>query len=779
MKTLSGMKRALAILCLCGLLGQIQAQVISGKLVDAGKNPLPDATVVLQTADSAFVAGTISDGKGEFRFSKIRAGHYRLLFSLLGYEPLCVDLQGFNASAHLGTLTMDEASEMLGEVSVTANAVVKKVDRQIIYPTGTQQKQSASGYDLLAGLMLPDLKVDPIQKSISTTGGGAVEIRINGIKATTAQITSINPTDVIRVEYIDNPGVRYGDTGVEAVVNYIVKRKTAGISGGVEGMNAVSTGFGNDYIYLNANTGKSEFGVNYSVNYRNYDDRYAEDYNKFSLPDGAVRERRLEPISVPFGYVQQDLEVTYNLTEPDKYVFNVMFSNSRFDTDKQDFSQRIIETGKEDLTFFQHGEDNSNTPSLDLYYSYNLPKKQKIAANVVGTYIGTDYLYDYKEYTTDNEQASHYFYSTDGKKYSLIGEAVYSKEWEKVLLSAGLKGNTAYTKNIYSGNNDRTLRMHNSSLYGYVQLQGKLRKLNYMVGAGVSRQAFSETDHSYSFVTFRPSLTLSYPVFKNAQLRYTFSVSPYTPSLSQLSDVVQQSNDMEYNRGNSGLTPYRAYNNRLTFSWNTSRLNARLTGRYAYADNPIMRSVLPVAGEDGNYLMEYSYLNADSHRNAGGQLYVSFKVVPDHLTISGNGGVDWYRSEGAGFCNEYTAWTGGVSLSGYYKDFALVAGAYTRPKSLYGYYVNYGEKYSYVQLTYNHKWFDVGVACLYPFTPSGWTGGNRLVGSPYVEKKSWSHIKDNGNMFCLYFSYKFNCGRKSQAGRKTLSNSDNDSGIVK
>ena len=766
--------------CLMFMAVAAQAQSISGKLVDEQQQSLAYANIVIQLSDSTFVSGTTSDEKGSFRLTKVQSGDYRLVISAVGYKTLYIELQGFNRTTDLGTLTISEASEWMDEVTVTASTVVKKIDKQIVFPTENQLKQSSSGYDLLAKLMLPDLQIDPIQNRIATMDGGGVEVRINDVKATQAQISSLRPSEVVRIEYIDNPGVRYGDSQIQVVINYIVKRQSAGIAGGIQGMNAVSTGFGNDNIYVKANVGKSEFGLDYFVSYRDYDTRYMDGYDRFTFPDGTRHERELELVVVPFGYVQQTFEASYNLTEPDKYVFNVLFIDEMFDTDKQDHSQRVVETGKPDLTFFKHVEDHNHTPALDIYYSRQLPRKQKITLNAVGTYIGTDYLYDYKEWETEDDILSHYAYSTDGKRYSLIGEGIYSKECKHTVLTAGVKGNTAYTENFYTGTNDKNLRMHNNSIYGYVQLQGKWNKLSYVVGAGIQRQAFSESDNRFSFVSFRPSVSLSYPVFKNAQLRYSFFITPYTPSLSQLSDIIQQNNNLEITRGNRDLNPYRVYSNRLTFSWNTKPVNVQLSGGYSYYHRPILTDIRPIQTEDDSYLVEYASVNGKEHHSANARLTVTWKVIPDFLTISGYGGVNWYRSVGTDFRNEYTAWSMGMTLNANYKQFSLVAGANTRPVSLYGYYLHYGEKYSYAQLTYNlNKNFSAGVACLYPFTPSGWTGGNRIMGNTYVQKKNWTHIKDNGNMFCLYFNWKFNSGRKHQSGRKTLSNSDRDSGIVK
>ena len=108
------MKRTIMMmLCLIAMAASMNAQSISGKLVDEKNEPLAYANIVLQQADSTFVNGQTSDEKGGFRFSKVSAGDYRLVISSLGYQTMYVDLQGFSRSANLGTLTVEEASQKL------------------------------------------------------------------------------------------------------------------------------------------------------------------------------------------------------------------------------------------------------------------------------------------------------------------------------------------------------------------------------------------------------------------------------------------------------------------------------------------------------------------------------------------------------------------------------------------------------------------------------------------------------------------------------------------
>ena len=120
----------------------------------------------------------------------------------------------------------------------------KKIDRQIVIPSSRQIKADTSGYELLDHMQLPGLKVNSMERSISTVSGGRVQLRINDIEASTAQVQALRPDEVLRVEYIDNPDMRYANTDVEAVINYVVKRMELGVAGGFNLTNAVTIGFG-------------------------------------------------------------------------------------------------------------------------------------------------------------------------------------------------------------------------------------------------------------------------------------------------------------------------------------------------------------------------------------------------------------------------------------------------------------------------------------------------------------------------------------------------------
>ena len=167
------------------------------------------ANVVLQTLDSTFVTGVSTDTKGRFQLEKIETGSYRLIISAIGYTDNITDLNGLSKSVDLGKLTLNEAAEQLDEVTVTAANIVNRADRKIVFPNKQQLAASTNGVNLLQALMLPRIQVNPMTRDISVSGGGSVQLCLNGAKVDAKDISALQPNDIIRIE-LYHPPVRNG-----------------------------------------------------------------------------------------------------------------------------------------------------------------------------------------------------------------------------------------------------------------------------------------------------------------------------------------------------------------------------------------------------------------------------------------------------------------------------------------------------------------------------------------------------------------------------------------
>ncbi len=235
--------------------GAVYAQnKVSGTITDIADNSKLIGVNVTLSNNQGQVAGAITDTHGNFVLVA-DSGDYVLECSYIGYETLRMRL-AVAENIVLGTIQMQETSVQLGEVVVESQAVIQKVDRQILLPSKEQTRASSDGVSLLQNLQIPRIVISPIDNSVKTLSDESVQLRINGIEASTADVKAINPKDIIRVEYHDQPGVRYN--GAAAVVDYIVKHRDTGGSLMLAGTNGLTLpGIGNYYMAGKVHFGKS------------------------------------------------------------------------------------------------------------------------------------------------------------------------------------------------------------------------------------------------------------------------------------------------------------------------------------------------------------------------------------------------------------------------------------------------------------------------------------------------------------------------------------------
>ncbi len=687
------------------------------------------------------------------------------------------------AAAQTDSLAVD-TTLTLGEVTVNGMRTIQKVDRTLFLPTKKMARSSANGYDLLKLMMLPGIKVDPVQQTVSSLRGGGVQVRINDVKAGTQDILALQPDEVVRVEYIDNPGVRYSDTSLDAVINYVVKRRYSGYVGGAQTMQAFTTGFNNSYAYFKFNHKKSEFSFNYSFNYRDYDKRRYDETADYYFPDGTTRHREYRGYNSPFMYNTHNFQLGYNLAEPDKYTFNARFNLNINNNPNRGTNLLVVETAQPDLYQYNKASSSSYSPALDLYFSANLPHKQSIAANVVGTYIHTDYGYLMRQYLFDlspsqSMQAApvnDYSYSTLGKKYSLIAEAIYAKEFKKATLSAGGEFSISRTDNDYTGAVNTDALLNSNNLYLFTQLQGKLAWLNYTVGVGANRASIHQGDIGFEKWTFRPRLSLQTSAIKNVSLSLTGQMYQGTPSLSQLSDVRQQSSDLMAGDGNINLKPYSSYSTYFVFTWNLPAFSWWVNGGLAYAPDVIMSSYIPEQQADGTYLVVSRPYNQRSLIQKWARTNFTLHAIKDVLDFSLYGAFQRYDSRGLTYRHTFNSWRYGFEASLMLGNWTVMADFYNTPKSYYGESMNGGENSSDVRINYKWKDLQVGLGAILVGYPHGYEYPGHTDSRYYKSHyKTW--IEDNGNMVYITLSYNFSHGRKYQTEQRRLNNSDYDSGI--
>ena len=681
----------------------------------------------------------------------------RLLFCLLAACSLTSAAQ-----VEDGEQQSSEKSVTLDEVTVKGARTVQKVDGQWIYPSKQQIENSTNGYSLLAKLTLPHIRVDEAMNSITAlTNLGTVQVRINDIIASREDLQTLDMQGIDHIEFIDNPGVRYGE-GVAYVINIKVKKPVSGYVVGTQLTNTLTTVNGNESLFGKINYRRSEFALSYDLDYHNFKGEEYDERAAYELESGDIVSIHRYSLNKQSKNLSHNAQLTYSLSDSN-YVFQAKFSGSSDILPQRRDARMAVDRAP----YNEFSSSNSSSPSLDVYFHQDFLRHQSLTANVVGTYIKTTG-------NTENNESANYRYHTDGKTYSLWSEAIYENRLKPFTVSAGAQYGQRYSHNLYQGDVDAVNDMHTSSLYLFSQLKGRLGRLSYMGGLGVSRRYYRQGNATQDLWFFRPKFTVSYPLTNRLKVKYDFEISQHTSQIALVSNVSIKKNAMETILGNPDIHPNRVISHQLKLSYSTPRFTSELQGYYRLNPHCNMEKYIR---QDGHFYQTQT--NADNECNFFSvESYNQWDIIPDKLTATVYGGIYRFFNYGEDYTHTYTSFNGGCSLQAYLGRWTLGAYADNGWNFMEGEHRGHQAPAWYITCNYRiNDAFSISLYAQHPFSQHPLTNKTEVV-SRYVQKEISQHYRDYGNMLTLKLSYRFDHGRKYRDIQRTMNHSDKETGIL-
>lgn len=278
-----------------------------------------------------------------------------------------------------------DISRELNEVVVTApeNQVVG--NKTLFYPTRELKNATNNGIQLLAGLQIPDLIINPATGSIERLGGGELSIRINGRPASQIDITSLSPKDITKVEYTPNPGVKYGEA--RGVIDITVKRRETGYGISLNLLQSVNRGWGNYTGALKYTLGRSEWTLDFQSNPMWRMSAFRDNSEHYLLSDGTKILRLESGIKAPNRMASHRVSLQHSYAIGSKLLLNTQLrifrKNDRY------ISEGDITTviGDEVTDDFEREElpMKSTQIDLDVYLHWKANKSNKLYFNIIPT----------------------------------------------------------------------------------------------------------------------------------------------------------------------------------------------------------------------------------------------------------------------------------------------------------------------------------------------------------------------------------------------------------
>ena len=751
-----------------------QKIAIKGTVKDAdGKAPVEYVNVVLLKNDSTFVEGTTTNGKGGFLLNKVHTGDYLLVLSGVGYHTGYLTLEGLKRDVNLGDILLEDDVVAMEGVTVSASGQISRSDRKLLFPSERQVKVSTNGVNLLQQMMLPRIQVNPMNNEIGLLGGGELQLRINGAKAEIEEIKALQPADIIRIEYHDNPGLRYGNA--EIVLDYIVRRPDTGGHFGVDLTQGINAVWGEYNVFGKVNHKKSEFGVSYNMGPRDFYGVSRSNEEKFHLADGTVLHRIEEGEPEHGSMFMNNLSASYSLQQTENSFFSATFrlrSNNRPHWDYQGILMNVADPADR-INMTDLNKNSWSRPSLDLYYQQALKNDRFLVFNVVGTYNREKSRRVYRESVAD-QLLTDVNNDVSGNKYSLIGEAIYEQRLsEGSALSFGLRHTQSYANNEYLNGHNYTNNMHQGDTYIYGEYKGKLNKLDYRLGMGVTRSYYKQSgdDELYENYSFNPRIVLHYTLPGNSFIRWRANIGNASPSLGDLSAVEQIVDSLQIRRGNPDLKAYLCYHTELTYEWQKGIFYGNLWGAYDYQPDAIMDEKY----QEGNKIVQ-TWNNQKDWQKVSGRMTVRLGPVKDRFQLSFTGGVNHYMSHGNTYSHTYTNWFCDAQASFNYKWFSLFWQMNTNWNDFRGETLSGGENIQVLVAYYTHKNLRIGFGAFNPFTDNYKQETQNW--NKFASYKKSNYVKESSRLFIAGISYNFSFGRKFKTGERRVHNSDDNSGVM-
>lgn len=690
------------------------------------------------------------------------------LFSLYIILPLSVMAQTNVDKGNDGKAVSDTVS--LKEVVVKGERVMNRDNTLRLLPTQEQKEASTTGYGLLSRLALPYVTVDEVAKSITVPPNmGQLQVRINDIVADRHDLTALDPKTVKSVDFIQNPGVRYGQ-GVTFVVNIVTSKPEFGYTVGAELMQTLTSERTNGEAFAKLNHGKSELGLHYSFGFADMKKLEYEEKADYLMPDNSTYTMQRTDNDWRRRSLSHDLQLQYSLADTSRYTLQATLGGT-LSRIPRDTRTRTETQGGVSEAFSIGSTDDTKTALADMYFNYNLTKRQSLTVNANGNYTLSSYDYAYGG-------TSPYAYTSRSTVRTLFAEAIYENRLRLFTLSAGLTFDHNHTGITYRGDTDADNNITTQNLYAFAQVKGSLASLSYSLGTGASYLHYHQGGERYDYWLLRPEMQLSWSPWRPFRLNYNLQIRQEAPRLAYLGDAVVRSNAMEITVGNPDIHPNKVIEQTLTASLQLPSLYTSVSTHYRSHLNTWMQKIERVATDDGSACFLFTRANQRRISMFYVDNYTRYDPLPGKLSLMFFGGLYRCFNYGDDYTHHSSAFNWGAGADAYLGRLSLSAHVDNGWSFLEGETKGIGTYAWYLTAAYRLGNFNVSLYWQHCFQNRVKTNHSELL-NRYVHKTLRMYSGDMGNMLTFSLSWRLSKGRERKAVSRNAVKRGGDTGIIK
>ncbi|MEO6346605.1 MAG: outer membrane beta-barrel family protein [Aquaticitalea sp.] len=577
------------ILIFCAFLSTMlcigQELTLSGFVDDVQDQPIKYATIlVMKAQDSTIINGASSNDEGFFLVKDLAEDSYLVKVSFLGFTDFYTSI-ALTESVDLGTIMLEESSEMLNEINIIAKKPIltKEADRLVFNIENTA---------LVEGNMFQVLKSTPgvlVLDNAILVKNSPPTVYINNKKVHLSNeelvqlLESSSANSIKSVEVITNPSAKY-DAESGAVINIVMgKNMVTGYRGNV---------FSNytQGVFPRYEVGSSHFFKNEKINFfANY--TYSQDKINSDITDitdyfdnanidqtfisHVNRNTRSKTHNFNFNFDYSiDESNTLSLSSSMLLLpyFNYLIKNNTDVVDRNEALQYNIMTNNTsdddkynlgfDLDFAHQFNKSGEKLSANAHFTtYDYSRNQNVTSNY---FDANDAFIQTTAYRTDNNQDTK-IYTTQADYVLPIGE---DSTFETGLKTSTIENNSDIAQ-FDIENGEETVDVNNTNDFdykeninaAYANYSKDWEKLSLIAGIraeytdskGVS--AIIDNQNKQSYLDWFPTASLSYKFTDNFSLYTNYKRIIERPAYQDLNPFKFYLNDFTIVSGNPNLKP--------------------------------------------------------------------------------------------------------------------------------------------------------------------------------------------------------------------------------
>ncbi|MBI9058401.1 MAG: TonB-dependent receptor [Labilibaculum sp.] len=656
------------------MIAVVKSGSLTGIVIDVKtKEPLPYVNVVIRDANNKILTGGITDNDGKFFIKKIVLGKNVVEIQYMGYKSYSRKLDfSSKLSAHkLGTVELEEDTELLGEVTVRAelSTVTQKIDRKVINVGKDLTAAGATASEVLNNVQ--SVSVDSQTGSVSLRGNENVRILVDGkpTNISAAQLLQQIPSTSIKsVELITNPSAKYNPEGMSGIINIVLnKNANIGFNGNVNmGVTRGENTRMNGSLDMNYKTGKVNFFMNFGANggkRDNYGDvlRSSEDENGNVILDNDLLQKFKFLSDNNSQLLKVGADIYLNKKNTLSFYTTQNFRNGEFDG-----TTKIFRGTDLDYHSLMKSETDNSTGNYNFNYKIDF-EKEGHNLEFEATYSESDSPEDasYRELLNPMDLTSNYIDEIENDYSNTLLNLDYTNPLaENTKLELGLELRLNDTENSRATNQHdftnneigNSAFTYDRSIYsGYVNLNHKIDKFTMQIGARLEQYEvdgeFAKGDERAKYTDSRftvyPSVFFTFNPSEKNQFQLSYSRRVDRPSIQQVNPIREWSTPLISSFGNPELDPQFTNSFEFNYTKGLKKGSATIGAFYRRVNGNISR----VLNKDPLDIekVEMSYYNTDSNDRYGVELSVNYRFTK---WWSMNASSDLYIQKETGVSND-------------------------------------------------------------------------------------------------------------------------------